>query len=283
VYFDLTYTVDDLPDDTSKVAFSALKLTYKDNVTINAKAGYAIKEITFNGESLSRNEDGSFSFVVPMDATEINLEIITGEIFNLVFDEIDYGDIEFISGYEALGFYENGHEITFKVNVALGYELKGVKLGDTILASEEGVYTVVVTSDNQVTFDVEIIKYDITYILDGGTNNSSNPAAYTILDSFNFMDASKDNHEFVRWYVLDSNGDKKDFIGVEVGSTGHIEVFAEFKFIEEVEEPITDDETQDEEKSGLSTLDIVLILGGSIAGLGFIVTGSIYWIRKRKR
>src|SRR5690606_4633222 len=28
VYFDLTYTVDDLPDDTSKVAFSALKLTY---------------------------------------------------------------------------------------------------------------------------------------------------------------------------------------------------------------------------------------------------------------
>ncbi len=43
-------------------------------------------------------------------------------------------------------------------------------------------------------------EYKINYILNGGTNSSSNPSSYTILDGFTLAEPSKKGCEFLGWY-----------------------------------------------------------------------------------
>lgn len=47
----------------------------------------------------------------------------------------------------------------------------------------------------------EIEEYTITYELDGGTNNSGNPASYTVNDTIVFAEPTKENYIFCGWYT----------------------------------------------------------------------------------
>ena len=69
----------------------------------------------------------------------------------------------------------------------------------------------------------EIIQYDITYHLDGGTTNS--PSSYTVADTVVLLDAEKAHFVFLGWY------DNPDFEGdaitqIESGSSGAKEFYA---------------------------------------------------------
>lgn len=70
--------------------------------------------------------------------------------------------------------------------------------------------------------------YDITYMLDGGTNNGGNPASYTIETStITLLTATKDGFTFNGWY------DNVEFTGepiseVTLGSFGDITLYAKF-------------------------------------------------------
>lgn len=49
-------------------------------------------------------------------------------------------------------------------------------------------------------YDYDPIAYSISYELDGGTNNSSNPISYNVLYGFTLAEPTKTNSKFLGWY-----------------------------------------------------------------------------------
>lgn len=70
-------------------------------------------------------------------------------------------------------------------------------------------------------------QYNITYVLNGGTNDSSNPSTYRTGDTVTFKAPTKENSTFLGWYA------KEDFSGNPIGSisnrTGNITLYAKWK------------------------------------------------------
>ena len=54
-------------------------------------------------------------------------------------------------------------------------------------------------------YNYELETYDITYVMNGGTNSSSNKATYNVLYGFELSDPTKKGHTFEGWYL---NGEK---------------------------------------------------------------------------
>ena len=77
----------------------------------------------------------------------------------------------------------------------------------------------------------EAVTYDITYHLDGGTNDSYNPAKYTVeTGTITLKDAERTGYAFMGWY------EKADFTGKKVtqitkGSTGNKELYAKWGYL----------------------------------------------------
>ena len=75
----------------------------------------------------------------------------------------------------------------------------------------------------------DAITYDITYILDGGTNDANNPANYTIeTETIILAEASKDGYTFEGWYSDAAFTADNEVTEIATGSTGHKEFFAKF-------------------------------------------------------
>lgn len=73
-------------------------------------------------------------------------------------------------------------------------------------------------------------QYNITYVLNGGTNDSSNPSTYRTGDTVTFKAPTKENSTFLGWYA------KEDFSGNPIGSisnrTENITLYAKWKINE---------------------------------------------------
>ena len=71
------------------------------------------------------------------------------------------------------------------------------------------------------------VEYTINYVLNGGTNNDSNPATYTVEDAVMFAAPSKTGYTFNGWY---SNAQYTGALveGITSGSHGEITVYASF-------------------------------------------------------
>ena len=73
----------------------------------------------------------------------------------------------------------------------------------------------------------DAITYDITYTLDGGTNDANNPANYTIeTETIILAEASKDSYTFEGWYS--EAAFTTQVTEIATGSTGNKEFFAKF-------------------------------------------------------
>ncbi|MCK9482132.1 MAG: InlB B-repeat-containing protein [Bacteroidia bacterium] len=85
-------------------------------------------------------------------------------------------------------------------------------------------------STNHKTFYAKwhALNYNITYYLNGGTNNSNNKTSYTIeTETFNLLNPSRENYDFAGWY------DNANFTGNPItqivqGSTGHRSFYAKW-------------------------------------------------------
>lgn len=100
-------------------------------------------------------------------------------------------------------------------------------------------FTTIPAEDITVYAKWTIVEYEIVYNLDGGTNNESNPATYTVEDAVTFAAPSKLGYEFAGWF---SDADYKNAIAsLSIGSYGDIEVFAKWNIIEYSIEYVTAD------------------------------------------
>ena len=74
----------------------------------------------------------------------------------------------------------------------------------------------------------EAVRYTITYHLNGGTNDSYNPAHYTVeTETITLKDAAKANYTFAGWYAsADFSGEK--VTEIRKGSSGNKELWAKF-------------------------------------------------------
>ena len=78
----------------------------------------------------------------------------------------------------------------------------------------------------------DAITYDITYILDGGTNAANNPADYTVeTATITLAEASKDGYTFEGWYSEATFTTDNEVTEIATGSTGPKEFFAKFSEI----------------------------------------------------
>ena len=75
----------------------------------------------------------------------------------------------------------------------------------------------------------DAITYDITYTLDGGTNDANNPADYTVeTATITLEDASKDGYTFESWYSDAAFTADNEVTEITTGSTEPKEFFAKF-------------------------------------------------------
>ena len=105
-----------------------------------------------------------------------------------------------------------------------GYEFLGWYSGSTKI-SNSGTWRY--TSDKSLTAHWSIITYSISYVLNGGSNNSSNPRSYTIEDSITLADPVKEGYTFEGWY--DSNNQRID--SIPSGNVGNLTFIARWEVI----------------------------------------------------
>ncbi|MCR5742014.1 MAG: leucine-rich repeat protein [Gammaproteobacteria bacterium] len=72
------------------------------------------------------------------------------------------------------------------------------------------------------------IIYSINYVLDGGTNSSSNPTSYTIEDEIVFLSPTKTDYTFISWFSDENLTSRIEKI--EKGSTGNKTLYASFSY-----------------------------------------------------
>lgn len=107
-----------------------------------------------------------------------------------------------------------------------GYKLDGWFF-DAGLTNEVVAEDIVkIEEDTTVIAKHSPIDYDITYNLDGGTNNELNPATYTIEDAVTFEAPTKDGFTFDSWHDADTLD--SPITEIALGSTGNKEIWAKY-------------------------------------------------------
>lgn len=99
-----------------------------------------------------------------------------------------------------------------------------------VIHCEEGTYAYQWAKKNGFQVKVSSSKknYSITYVLDGGTNNSANPASYQSgSEAIKLLNPTRTGYTFVGWYS-DSNY-KTKVTEIAVGSTGNKTLYAKWK------------------------------------------------------
>ncbi len=75
----------------------------------------------------------------------------------------------------------------------------------------------------------QIETYDITYVLNGGTNNSGNPTTYTVEQTASLLDPSKEFYTFAGWYVDEYF--TTQITSIEKGTINDITLYAKWNAI----------------------------------------------------
>jgi len=83
-----------------------------------------------------------------------------------------------------------------------------------------------ITSDVTLYAKWDIVTYTITYMLDGGTNNSTNPSSYTVVDAKTFEEPTKVGYIFDGWFSDQAFTTSKP--SLVLGSTGNIILYAKW-------------------------------------------------------
>jgi uncharacterized repeat protein (TIGR02543 family) len=86
-----------------------------------------------------------------------------------------------------------------------------------------------ITQNIDVSRNWTIITYNITYNLNGATNDAANPSTYTVEDSITFQDASRLGYDFIGWYLEPGFG--TEITSIVAGSIGNLILYAKLEQI----------------------------------------------------
>lgn len=137
---------------------------------------------------------------VYLDAIHVTLDPNGGLLDNVVFNTFE------------------GLEYTLPSPVRVGYDFVGWYHGSQLI-SLTGHWDYSDISSLQAHWTPT--KYTITYILNGGTNNSSNPSKYTIEQNVVFEAPTKQGYTFAGWF-----NNSTQITNISVGTTGPITIEA---------------------------------------------------------
>ena len=82
------------------------------------------------------------------------------------------------------------------------------------------------TGDIKLVAKWDEVSYNINYQLDGGVNNETNPANYTVLENVTLAEATKAGYTFLGWYI-----NNELVTEIPVGTIGDVEVVAKWEAV----------------------------------------------------
>ena len=143
--------------------------------------------------------------------------------------------ISFVKGNETDSIsynYSDMNIITLPVFVKPGYEFNKWVIDDGNELTVDLIKNYLTTQETtSITvypiFNDDPIEYEIEYILNGGTNNSSNPDIYTVeTETITLENPARSGYNFLGWY----NGETK-VETIQKGSTGNLSLTAKWEII----------------------------------------------------
>lgn len=168
--------------------------------------------------------------------TEESLSDVTSDVtvyakwvedkFTIEFDSNGGSEIDSVTG-------DIGTEITEPLDPTKdGYDFDGWYTDENLTQSYD--FTKMPNEDATVYAKWEPKIYDIDYILNGGTNDSANPATYTVeSDTISLNSPTKEYFDFLGWYSEDTFDNEVTEITSE--STGDLNLYAKWEIILESE------------------------------------------------
>ena len=121
-------------------------------------------------------------------------------------------------------------KVTITATPKLGYKFVNwtATNGITIADANSTTTTITASAAGTVTANFSIKNYTITYHLNGGTNNTSNPASYTVeTETITLQDPTKEGSLFAGWYTT-STFSGTAVTSITKGSTGNLTLHAKW-------------------------------------------------------
>ena len=218
----------------SAFSFSRELRTYHkiETEVINGKTSTPLIDNIKDGESKTTNfspNDSEKQYLKSITIDGKN-QTITGSESNQTFSNIE-------NNHKVVVEYDNKNKVTFDPKGGAptpstqyiipgktatqpneptknGYIFKGWQKPD---GTGDYDFNTPVTKDIELPAKWEEEIYNINYVLNGGTNNSSNPSTYRITDTINFKDPTRQGFVFKGWYEDAEFKNRKDGISNETG------------------------------------------------------------------
>ena len=240
-------------DDDELVMSAVLKVNDED-IPLTTKTGIqTIKDLDLEHQEYKIQL--VVTYVVGTTAKNVKSEIITVGTNNpIISHNITYNLDGGTNNELNPSSYVEGEEVILKEATKEGYKFIGWYIGETKVTS----ISPEAKEDIELTAKWEKIKekYQITYILNGGTNNASNPSTYEEGEKVILKEATKEGYKFLGWY--------KDGELVTEVKEGNVTVEARFEEIK----------NQDSEKKGCNckkTIEMVITLTSAVTLLAFVL------------
>ena len=126
--------------------------------------------------------------------------------------------------------YNQYTSFTLPIPIKNGYDFKGWYSDYNYNGYIENNGTYNINQNTTVYAKWQPVNYTISYVLNGGQNVAGNPSTYTIEESINFAEPTREGYDFKGWYTDSSFN--QSITKVENGSVGNITLYA--KWVEKI-------------------------------------------------
>ena len=189
------------------------------NIIASPSTGYSFKEWTSSNGGLFGSTTSASTTFHPTAATTVTANF-TENLYaiSVKSSNENFGTVSPQSGSAGIDT-----EVTITATPKLGYKFVNwtATNGITIADANSTTTTITASAAGTVTANFSINNYTIIYNLNGGTNNISNPASYTVeTETITLQDPTKEGFLFVGWYT-NSTFSGTAVTSITKGSTGN--------------------------------------------------------------
>ena len=213
-------------------SFSSIKADSGSNIAnelknrIPSRNGY-----TFGGWKVTAAPDNTLlegiilgSIMPDCSSTQLDSSCMVEAIWNpiSVAIELDPNGGSSVSTYQAIF----GEDYKLPVPIRAGYSFNGwynINGKQYTLSTGESL-DVLKETELEVIAQWTIIRYSITYVLNGGQNNSSNPSSYTVASPVTLLTPHRTGYRFMGWYRDSAYNNQI----TKITGTGNLTIYAKW-------------------------------------------------------